>query len=58
MVPRPGERVDVLAPPPLRDWWTAVGSVTDTADGGATAGAGSSVLARSLARLTALLPKH
>jgi L-ascorbate metabolism protein UlaG (beta-lactamase superfamily) len=29
VVPRPGERVDVLAPPPLRDWWTAVGSFED-----------------------------
>ena len=29
VVPRPGERVDVLAPPPLRDWWTAVGSYDD-----------------------------
>ena len=29
VVPRPGERVDVLAPPPLRDWWTAVGSADD-----------------------------
>jgi len=31
VVPRPGERVDVLAPRPLEDWWTAIGS----ADGGA-----------------------
>ncbi|WP_369132211.1 MBL fold metallo-hydrolase [Modestobacter sp. I12A-02662] len=29
VVPRPGERVDVLAPPPLTDWWTAVGSADD-----------------------------
>ncbi|MEU2348427.1 MBL fold metallo-hydrolase [Modestobacter sp. NPDC049651] len=29
VVPRPGERVDVLAPPPLEDWWTAVGSYDD-----------------------------
>jgi L-ascorbate metabolism protein UlaG (beta-lactamase superfamily) len=29
VVPRPGERVDVLAPPPLQDWWTAVGSADD-----------------------------
>jgi L-ascorbate metabolism protein UlaG (beta-lactamase superfamily) len=28
-VPRPGERVDVLAPPPLIDWWSEVGSVDD-----------------------------
>jgi L-ascorbate metabolism protein UlaG (beta-lactamase superfamily) len=26
VVPRPGERVDVLAPPPLADWWSALGS--------------------------------
>jgi L-ascorbate metabolism protein UlaG (beta-lactamase superfamily) len=26
VVPRPGQRVDVLAPPRLTDWWTAVGS--------------------------------
>jgi L-ascorbate metabolism protein UlaG (beta-lactamase superfamily) len=26
VVPRPGERVDVLTPPPLTDWWSAVGS--------------------------------
>jgi L-ascorbate metabolism protein UlaG (beta-lactamase superfamily) len=31
VVPRPGERIDVLAPPPLRDWWTAVGSADDAA---------------------------
>jgi L-ascorbate metabolism protein UlaG (beta-lactamase superfamily) len=29
VVPRPGERVDVLAPPPLVDWWSAVGSGED-----------------------------
>ncbi|MCW2677280.1 MAG: beta-lactamase domain protein, partial [Modestobacter sp.] len=28
-VPRPGERVDVLAPPPLTDWWSEVGSLED-----------------------------
>jgi L-ascorbate metabolism protein UlaG (beta-lactamase superfamily) len=32
VVPRPGERVDVLTPPPLHDWWTEVGSAED--DGG------------------------
>ncbi len=56
VVPRPGERVDVLAPPPLRDWWTAVGSAADAANPSATAGVGTSVLARTLTRLTALLP--
>jgi hypothetical protein len=29
VVPRPGQRVDVLDPPPLQDWWTAVGSHAD-----------------------------
>nr|WP_246215410.1 MBL fold metallo-hydrolase [Modestobacter muralis] len=29
VVPRPGERVDVLNPPPLQDWWTEVGSAED-----------------------------
>ncbi|WP_235495399.1 MBL fold metallo-hydrolase [Geodermatophilus sp. Leaf369] len=28
-VPRPGERVDVLDPPEVRDWWTDVGSADD-----------------------------
>ncbi|MGY1845200.1 MBL fold metallo-hydrolase [Modestobacter sp. SYSU DS0875] len=32
VVPRPGERIDVLAPPPLTDWWSAVGSA-DTESG-------------------------
>lgn len=27
VVPRPGTRVDVLDPPDVEDWWTAVGSV-------------------------------
>jgi L-ascorbate metabolism protein UlaG (beta-lactamase superfamily) len=31
LVPRPGERIDVLSPPPLHDWWTAVGSADDPA---------------------------
>jgi L-ascorbate metabolism protein UlaG (beta-lactamase superfamily) len=30
VVPRPGGRVDVLAPPELEDWWSAVGSEADT----------------------------
>ena len=29
VVPRPGERVDVLSPPALTDWWTSVGSADD-----------------------------
>jgi hypothetical protein len=40
LVPRPGERVDVLDPPELVDWWTAVGSETDAGAPGDAAGAG------------------
>jgi hypothetical protein len=29
IVPLPGQRMDVLNPPELEDWWTAVGSATD-----------------------------
>ncbi|MGY1605090.1 MBL fold metallo-hydrolase [Geodermatophilus sp. SYSU D00815] len=29
VVPQPGGRVDVLDPPELKDWWTAVGSQSD-----------------------------
>ena len=32
VVPLPGQRVDLLAPPPVQDWWTAVGSAVDDAD--------------------------
>ncbi|MDK3258587.1 MBL fold metallo-hydrolase [Blastococcus capsensis] len=54
VVPQPGERTDVLDRPPLRDWWTPVGSaVAATAEG---AGVGSAVLARVVSRLIALLP--
>ncbi|SOC47986.1 L-ascorbate metabolism protein UlaG, beta-lactamase superfamily [Blastococcus aggregatus] len=56
VVPRPGERIDVLTPPALDDWWTAVGSAADTPEDEGSAGVGSSVLARTLTRLTALLP--
>jgi L-ascorbate metabolism protein UlaG (beta-lactamase superfamily) len=45
VVPRPGERVDVLAPPPLTDWWTAVGSADD-ARAASAAGVGEAVAAR------------
>ncbi|WP_249522613.1 MBL fold metallo-hydrolase [Modestobacter marinus] len=38
VVPQPGERIDVLAPPPLHDWWTAVGSADDVPPGRPTAG--------------------
>jgi L-ascorbate metabolism protein UlaG (beta-lactamase superfamily) len=29
VVPLPGQRVEVLDPPPLEDWWSAVGSAAD-----------------------------
>jgi L-ascorbate metabolism protein UlaG (beta-lactamase superfamily) len=47
VVPRPGERIDVLNPPKLDDWWTAVGSA-DEADHPRDAGLGSVVLARTV----------
>ena len=54
VIPLPGQRVDVLNPPPREDWWTAVGSAAPEAHG--DAGVGSVVLARTLSRLLALLP--
>jgi L-ascorbate metabolism protein UlaG (beta-lactamase superfamily) len=51
VVPRPGERIDVLDPPELVDWWSAVGSAEGTENAG-DAGLGSSVLARTAARRT------
>jgi L-ascorbate metabolism protein UlaG (beta-lactamase superfamily) len=54
IVPLPGQRIDVLDPPELDDWWTAVGSAGPEAHG--DAGVGSAVLARTLSRLLALLP--
>jgi L-ascorbate metabolism protein UlaG (beta-lactamase superfamily) len=53
VVPQPGERIDVLDPPELVDWWTAVGSATVQ---GHDAGVGSTVLVRTLTRLLSLLP--
>jgi L-ascorbate metabolism protein UlaG (beta-lactamase superfamily) len=47
VVPRPGERIDVLDPPELTDWWTAVGSAEE-ADHPRDAGLGSVVLARTV----------
>jgi hypothetical protein len=29
VVPLPGQRIDVLSPPELADWWSAVGSQGD-----------------------------
>ncbi|WP_456600423.1 MBL fold metallo-hydrolase [Blastococcus sp. SYSU DS0616] len=54
VVPQPGERVDVLAPPPLRDWWSAVGSAAESAGRPDDAGVGSSVFVRALTRLLSL----
>jgi L-ascorbate metabolism protein UlaG (beta-lactamase superfamily) len=56
VVPLPGQHIDVLAPPELDDWWTAVGASTDHAEHRRDAGVGSAVLARTLSRLLALLP--
>ena len=56
VVPVPGERIDVLDPPPLTDWWSAVGSVEDRPGPSRDAGVGSAVLARTVSRLLALLP--
>jgi hypothetical protein len=56
VVPLPGERVDLLDPPQLTDWWTAVGSAHERPDHPGDAGVGSAVLARTLSRLLALLP--
>jgi hypothetical protein len=56
VVPRPGERIDVLNPPELTDWWTEVGSAADRPHGADDAGVGSAVLARALSRLVSLLP--
>jgi L-ascorbate metabolism protein UlaG (beta-lactamase superfamily) len=52
-VPRPGERVDVLAPPSLTDWWTPIGSAADEPGEEGDAGVGSSVLARAASWLVA-----
>jgi hypothetical protein len=46
----------VLDPPPLTDWWSAVGSVEDRPGPSRDAGVGSAVLARTVSRLLALLP--
>jgi L-ascorbate metabolism protein UlaG (beta-lactamase superfamily) len=54
VVPRPGQRIDVLDPPAPEDWWTAVGSAPP--DAHADGGLGSAVLARAVSRLLALLP--
>jgi hypothetical protein len=57
VVPRPGERIDVLAPPPVEDWWSVVGSAPHEGHGESGRGVGTSVLARTLSRLVSLLPE-
>ncbi|MGY1747057.1 MBL fold metallo-hydrolase [Blastococcus sp. SYSU D00695] len=52
-VPRPGERVDALAPAPAADWWTAVGSRADEPGDGGDAGATTGTVARAGAWLSA-----
>ncbi|MCZ2858632.1 MBL fold metallo-hydrolase [Blastococcus sp. VKM Ac-2987] len=54
VVPQPGARIDVLDPPQLLDWWTAVGSAAPGPQ--EDAGVGSSVLARTLTRLLSSRP--
>ena len=56
VIPLPGERIDVLDPPELRDWWTEVGASPEHDEHRRDAGVGSAVLARTLSRLLALLP--
>src|SRR5215210_2999690 len=55
VVPKPGERIDVLDPPPLKDWWTAVGSAADGPHGATDAGLGSAMVARAVSRALRLL---
>ena len=50
VVPQPGERIDVLDPPALRDWWTAVGSA-EHGTGDHSSGPGSALLVRAATRL-------
>ena len=56
VVPRPGERIDVLDAPETVDWWTEIGSADDHPDHQRDAGLGSAVLARTISRLVSLLP--
>ena len=53
VVPRPGQRVDVLDPPELEDWWTAVGSLPPE-EHVHTQGPGSALLVRAATRLLRL----
>jgi L-ascorbate metabolism protein UlaG (beta-lactamase superfamily) len=55
VVPRPGARIDVLDPPELEDWWTAVGSAAEGPHGHGDAGLGSAMIARAVSRALRLL---
>jgi L-ascorbate metabolism protein UlaG (beta-lactamase superfamily) len=55
LVPLPGQRIDVLDPPEVTDWWTGVGSAADGPHGPADAGLGSAMVARAISRLVSLL---
>ena len=54
VVPKPGARIDVLEPPELEDWWTAVGSLAADEPGVHTQGPGSALLVRAATRLLRL----
>jgi len=54
VVPKPGARIDVLDPPELEDWWTAVGSLAADETGVHTQGPGSALLVRAATRLLRL----
>jgi L-ascorbate metabolism protein UlaG (beta-lactamase superfamily) len=55
VIPLPGQRVDVLNPPDLDDWWSAVGSAIDHPGHVGDGGLGSAVLVRAVSRLVARL---
>ncbi|MCV2490536.1 MBL fold metallo-hydrolase [Geodermatophilus sp. YIM 151500] len=50
VVPLPGQRVDVLDPPPATDWWSAVGSAVEGQPDGDDAGMRTALLARTASR--------
>ena len=52
-VPLPGQRIDVLEPPELEDWWTAVGCLSPE-EHVHTQGPGSALLVRAATRLLRL----
>jgi L-ascorbate metabolism protein UlaG (beta-lactamase superfamily) len=54
VVPQPGERIDVLDPPELTDWWTSVDSADGHAESVHTQGPGSALLVRAATRFLRL----